>query len=107
MDSNRAVKDSNPKSQQSSDKKSIQACGHVVEDDSPAFGQLFKLTNGEGLGDIEEAEEKERDESVEPGGRKEEECDPLACDFINDDKLRIFFSTFACRDGSGWNSEEQ
>ena len=66
--------------------QSIQPGGHIIEDDAPAFGQAFKLADGKGLGDVEEAEEDEGDEGVTPVGGAEEQGDPLAGDLVDDDE---------------------
>ena len=51
-------------------------------------GRLFKLADGKGLGDVEEAEEDEGDEGVTPVGGAAEQGDPLAGDFVDDHELR-------------------
>jgi len=87
--------------------QSIQPRAHIIEDNAPAFGQLFKLADWEGLGDVEEAEKDEGDEGVMPVGVAAQEGDPLAGDFVDDDKLRVVASGFAGDDGGGWNAEEE
>jgi len=98
---------------------SIQACGDVVEDDACAFREFFKVTNGEGLGDVEEAEEEEGDEDVSGvracvrspcrekglGEGDGEEGDPLACDFVDDDEAGIFAAAFSGGDGGGGDTD--
>ena len=37
--------------------KAYRPGSHVIEDDAPAGGKALKLADGEGLGDVEEAEE--------------------------------------------------
>ena len=87
--------------------QSIQAGGHIIEDDAPAFGEFFELADGEGLGDIEETEEDEGDEGVTPVGVAAEEGDPLAGDFVDDDELGVVAAGFAGDDGGGGDAEEK
>src|ERR1035438_2440215 len=75
---------SNPDAQQGCYTQSIQPRCHIVEDNAPAFGQAFKLTDGKGLGDVEEAEENEGDQSVTPIEGAEEQGDPLSGNFVDD-----------------------
>ncbi len=69
--------------------QSIQSGGHVVEDDAPAGGEALETADGEWLGDVEEAEEDEGDQGVTPIDGAEEEGDPLAGDFVDDDEAGI------------------
>ena len=62
------VSETEQNAQQRGDNQSIQAGGHVVEDDPPAAGQALQLTHGKGLGDVEEAEEKRGEKGVTPVG---------------------------------------
>src|ERR1035441_6590519 len=87
--------------------QSIQPGGHIVENDAPASGEAFKLADRERFGDIEKAEEHEGDEGVLPVGRAEEQGDPLAGDFVDDDKLGVFAAGLAGDDGGGGDAEDE
>ena len=87
--------------------QSIQPGCYIIEDDAPAAGQVFKPANGKGLGDVEEAEEEESDQCVVQVEGAEEQGDPLAGDFIDDDELRVVAAAFAGNDGGGRDAEEQ
>ncbi len=63
------------------------------------------MADGEGLGDVEEAEEDERDQGVAEVEGTEEQGDPLAGDFVDDDELRVVVSRFAGDDGRGGDAE--
>jgi hypothetical protein len=98
---------SDPDTQQGCYTQSIQPGGHIVEDDAPAFRKAFKLADGKGLGDVEEAKEDQSDEGVAEVEGAEEEGDPLAGDFVDDDKLRIFAAGFASDDSGGGDAEDE
>lgn len=98
---------SEPDAQEGRYTKSIQAGGDVVEDDSPAAGKALEAAHGKWFGYIEEAEEDEGDEAVLPIGGAEQQSDPLAGDFIDDDALGIVAIAFALDDGGGGNSKEE
>ena len=85
--------------------QSIQARRDIIEYDAPSFGKAFKLTDGKRLGDVEEAEEDQADEAVNPIRGAEEKGDPLAGYFVDDYELRVFAAGFAGDDGGGWDSE--
>jgi hypothetical protein len=89
-----------PEAQQGSYTQSIQPGCDVVEDDAPACREAFEAADWERLGDVEEAEENEGDQSVTPVGRAEEEGDPLACHFVDDDKAGVVTAALARCDGS-------
>src|SRR5580698_9542390 len=92
--------------QQHSYQQSIQPGGDVVEDDTPAFRQALKLAGGKRLGDIEEAEEDEGEDGGDPVGRAEEQGDPLAGNFVDDDKAGIVTAAFAGGDGGRGHSKK-
>ena len=87
--------------------QSIQPGGHIIEDDAPALGQRFKLADGEGLGDVEEAKEGESDQRTLPVGGHEEQRNGLAGDFVNDHDLRVFTAGLAGDDGGGGDAEDE
>ena len=87
--------------------QSIQPRAHIIEDNAPALGKLFKPADGKGLGDVEEAEENEGDEGVTPVGGAAEQGDPLAGDLVDDDELRIVTAGFAGDDGGGGDADQQ
>src|ERR1700721_3173775 len=90
---------SEPDAQEGRYTKSIQAGGDVVEDDAPAAGKALEAAHGKWFGYIEEAEEDEGDEAVLPIGGAEQQSDPLAGDFIDDNALGIVATAFALDDG--------
>ena len=98
---------SEPNAQERRYTKSIQAGGHVVEDDAPATGKPLEAAHGKWLGYVEEAKECESDEAMTPIGGAEQQGDPLAGDFIDDDDLGIVAAAFALDDGGGGNSKEE
>src|SRR5580698_4655478 len=98
---------SEPDAQEGRYTKSIQAGGDIVEDDAPAAGKALKAANGEWFGYVEEAKEDESDEAMAPIGGAEEQGDPLAGDFIDDDTLGIVTAAFALDDGGSGNAEEE
>src|ERR1700722_8244941 len=98
---------SEPDAQEGRYTKSIQAGGDVVEDDAPATGKALEAADGKWFGYVEEAEEDEGDETVTPIGGAEEQGDPLAGDFIDDDALGIVGAAFAFNNGGGGNSKEE
>src|ERR1700761_9027998 len=91
--------------QQPSYTQSIQPGGDVVEDDAPSFRQLLELPGGKGFGDVKQAKEDECDESGAPVCGATEQGDPLACDFVNDDKTGVVAASFTRGDCGGGNAE--
>ena len=86
--------------------KAYSPARHIIEDDAPAFGEIFKLADGEGFGDVEEAEENEGDQGVAQVEGAEEQGDPLAGDLVDDHELRVVAAGFAGDDGGGGDSED-
>ena len=87
--------------------QSIQARRDIIEYDAPSFGKAFKLTDGKRLGDVEEAEKGEADKAVVPIGGAEEQGDPDAGYFVDDDELGVFAAGFAGDDGGGGDAQDQ
>ena len=98
---------SEPDAQEGRYTKSIQAGGDIVEDDAPAAGKALEAADGKWFDDVEEAKEHESDEAMTPIGGTEEQGDPLAGDFIDDDVLGIVAAAFALDDGGSGNAEEE
>ena len=46
--------------------QSIQAGGHIVENDAPALGERFQLSRRKRFGDVEQPEKKQRDQRMRP-----------------------------------------
>jgi len=88
-----------PEAQQGSYSQSIQPGCDVVEDDAPARREAFEAADWERFCDVEEAEEDEGDDAVTPVSGAEEEGDPLACHFVDDDKAGVVAAALACGDG--------
>src|ERR1035438_2282694 len=84
----------NPDAQQGCYTQSIQPRGHIVEDDSPAFGKALELAGGKRLGDVEEPEEDQGDQGVAPVYGAEEQRDPLPGNLVDDDELRVVTARF-------------
>jgi hypothetical protein len=87
--------------------QSIQPGTHIIEHDAPAFGKLFELAEGKGLGDVEKAKENEGDEGMTPVGVAAEEGDPLADCFIDDHEAGVVAAAFAGDDGGGGDAEDE
>jgi len=98
---------SEPDAQERRYTKSIQAGGDIVEDDAPAAGKALEAANGKWFDDVEKAKEHESDEAMTPIGGAEKQSDPLAGDFIDDNKLGIVAAAFTFDNGGCWNSEEE
>src|ERR1039458_827671 len=98
---------SDPQVQERGYTQSIQAGAYIIEYDAPACGEFFELADGEGLGDIEEAEEDKGDEGVTPVGVAAEQSDPLAGDFVDDYELGVVAAGFAGDDSGGGDAEEE
>jgi hypothetical protein len=98
---------SEPDAQEGRYTKSIQAGGDIVEDDAPAAGKALKAAHRKWFDDIEEAKKYESNEAVLPIGGAEEQCDPLASDFIDDNALGIVTAAFALDDRGSRNAEEE
>lgn len=98
---------SEPDAQEGRYTKSIQAGGDIVEDDAPAAWKSLEAAHGKWFDDVEEAKEDESDEAMTPIRGAEEQSDPLAGDFIDDDVLGIVAAAFALDNGGGWNAEEE
>src|SRR5450631_1297341 len=96
-----------PDAQQSCYTPSIQPSGHIIEYDSPSFGEAFKLTDGRRLGHVEETEEDQGDKSVAKIERASEESDPLTGYLIDDDDLGIFSARLAGDDGRGGDTDQE
>ena len=58
----------NPYAHQRRYTQSIQARGHVVENNAPASGQPFQPPHRKRLGDVEQAKENQRDQAMTPIG---------------------------------------
>src|ERR1017187_9628278 len=97
----------NPDAQQGCYTQSIQPRGHIVEDDSPAFGKAFELAGGERLGDIEEPEEDQGDQRVAPVGGAEEQRDPLPGNLVDDHEAGVVAAGFARGNGGGGHAEDE
>ena len=87
--------------------QSIQPRAHIIEDDTPTFGKIFDSPERKWLGHVEEAKKNESYQGVTPVGVAAEERDPLACDLIDDHKLRIVAAGFAGDDGGGGDADQQ
>ena len=85
--------------------QSIQPCGHVVEDDAPAFRQAFKLPGGKRFRDIEKTEEDESQNCRSPIGAATQKRDPLAGNFVDDNEAGVVSPALARRDGRRRNAE--
>lgn len=68
----------------------VEAGGDVVCHDAEAVGEAFEGADGPGLKDVEEAEEREGEKSVEDGGAHGDESGELACELVEDDELGVF-----------------
>src|SRR5215831_13351781 len=97
--------DLDPKPQKRGNNPSIQPRGNVVEDDAPACGKALQLPRGERLGNVEEPEKDERDESMAPVGRAAKQGDPLAGYLIDDHEPWIVAAALTCGDGGGGHAK--
>ena len=59
----------------------------------------------ERLGDVEQTEERERDQAMSPAGGTQEERDPLADHFVDDHEAGIGTARFSLHDGGRGNAE--
>ena|SRR5580698_3991598 len=98
---------SEPDAQEARYTKSIQAGGDIVEDDAPAAGKALEAADGKWFDDVEEAKECESDQAMTPIGGAEEQGDPLAGDFIDDDALGIVAAAFAFDNRCSGNAEDE
>src|ERR1700761_1320502 len=68
----------------------VDSCAEVVDDNADALREGFEAADRLRLQDVEEAEEKERENRVRPVGWDGDECDELAGDLVDDDEARVF-----------------
>src|ERR1700722_19334457 len=83
----------------------VDARAEIVYDNAGAFGKCFESANGRRLQNVEEAEEKERKQSVRPVRWDGDECDELAGDFVDDDKSRVLPAGLTGDSCGGWNTD--
>ena len=85
--------------------QSEEAGCQVVQHDAPPAGQRLELADGPWFGDVEEAEEGECKECVRPVGAADNEREPLAGDFIDDDVTRVFAAALLRDESRGRNAD--
>src|ERR1035438_678972 len=100
-----ALQQRNEMPQQPTYSQSIQPGGHVVEDDTPAFRQAFKLSGRKRFRNVKEPEEDESQKSVPPIGTAAQQGDPLARHFVNDHEAGVVPSALARSKSRRWYAQ--
>ena len=75
--------------------KRIQSRSDVIKDDAGAFRQTLQLAYRGWFQYVKESEENQADQKTLPGERHTDQRDELACRFVDDNPLRIFFPASA------------
>jgi hypothetical protein len=81
------------------EEESEEAGDDVVEHDAGALRESFKAADGARLGDVEEAEEDQRERGVLPVRLHKDESDELAGYLVNDDEAGVFAAGLPRDDG--------
>ena len=83
----------------------VETGGNIIEYNPGAFRKRLQLSHRRRFDDIEDTKKYKGSQKRFPCERYGHESDQLPSYFINDDKLRIFYSR-ASRDPSrGWNAD--
>jgi len=77
------------------DKKSVDACSQVVDYDTGAFGKPLKPANRKRFQDIVDTEKYKAGQKGFPSERDADEGDELSGNFVDDDELRVFYTSGA------------
>ena len=77
---------------------------HIIEYDAVPFGKMLKLTHWGRFYNIESSEKYKSQQQRFPCNRSVNQCDQLACDFVNHHELWIFHAGGPANLGRGWNA---
>ncbi len=85
----------------------VEACAEIVHHDAGAFGEPLQPANWKRLQNIEDTEKYKAHEKCFPSERDGDERDELSGDFVDDDKLRVFFAVGTRNTSGRGNADER
>src|SRR5450755_4717439 len=84
----------------------VKSRSQIIHHNARAFGKPLQSPNRKRLPNIEHTKEYKAREKSFPSERDGDEGNQLSRDFIDDDKLRIFYAGAARDQGGGGNSDD-